>query len=283
MDVIIGEFELYLHFERRSATPHRIFKSQADLIVALAKLDDMLVQTVDHGLHVDLILDDIQVGSLRSKLAILLREIPDEAIKDFDWQKLVGHYLLKAKYVLLKHLEGTGEFTSGQQIRSIQHEIQSLAEVTQPNQLTVAGQIPLDKLTGFIESIVRSVSPLSSGDYVEYRSPAGSVRLNPNFNTSNLNALVAADAQTTEHEYLMKIKRADFLGDSMWDFMLRGKMLSAKIVDSDWLVEFHEGRINIRPGDSLRVRLRTEYTYGPNFRNAQEHHTVLKVLDVIRY
>ncbi|RFP66459.1 hypothetical protein D0N36_03685 [Hymenobacter lapidiphilus] len=283
MDIIIGDFELYLHFQRQSATPQRIFKSQADLIVALAKLDDLLAQTVAQELHVELILDDVQVGSLRSKLAMLLREVPDEAIKDFDWQKLVGHFLLKAKYVLLKHLEDTGEFTSGQQIKAIQQEIQSLAEPTQPNQLTVAGQIPLDKLTGFIESIVRSVSPLSSGDYVEYRSAVGNVRLNPNFNTSNLNALVAADAQTTEHEYLMKIKRADFLGDSMWDFMLRGRMISAKIVDNDWLVEFHEGRINILPGDSLLARLRTEYTYGPNFRNAQEHHTVLKVLDVIRH
>ena len=64
--------------------------------------------------------------------------------------------------------------------------------------------------------------------------------------------------------------------------MLRSHPIAAKIADTDWLTEFQEGRVVVRPCDYLRVRLQTKTTYQGTFGNPLLHYTVLKVLDVKR-
>lgn len=282
MDLEIAEFELYVNFERQSQTPQRVFKSVADLIVAFGKLDELLVQIVLPDLHTELLLEDIQAGSIKSRLTIVLRGIPDEAIKSFDWKKLVGHFLLKAKYTLLKYLEGRASLTSPEELQNLQTALESLSPTSELNPLMVTGQLSLAKLVDLTSSIVRAAAQLQSTDYVEYRSRAGNARINPNFNTANLEALLVTDQQTAENEYLVKIKRPDFLGESMWEISLKDRILSAKMADNNWLEEFHAGRVDVRPNDYLRIKLRTETTFRGSFGNPINHYTVLKVLKVVR-
>jgi len=197
MDLEIAVFELYVNFERQTQTPQRVFKSVADLIVAFGKLDELLVQTVLPGLHTDLLLEDIETGSIKSRLAIILRGIPDEAIKNFDWKKLIGHFLLKAKYTVLKHLEGRDSINSSEELQNLQTALETLAPTAEFNPLMIPGQLPLSKLIELISSIVRAAAQLQPNDYAEYRSQAGNTRINPNFNTANLESLLVTDTQTS--------------------------------------------------------------------------------------
>lgn len=283
MEAVVAEFELYVQFERQSQTPQRVFKAIADLVTAFTKFDELLAQSVLPELHAELILNDVEAGSIRSKLAILLRGIPDEAIQGFDWQKLVGHFLLKAKYKLLKLLEGKSGFTDAQEIENLRIALESMAPTETFNPLMVPGQIPSLRLVGLIEDIVRAAALLRPNDYADYRSSVGNARLNPSFDTSNLRALLATNTETSENEYLVKIKRPDFMGEAMWELVLKNHTIPAKMADTAWLEEFHQGLVDIRPNDYLSVRLRTDTTFQGNFGNPQLHYTVLKVLGVKRF
>ncbi|MDO7845772.1 hypothetical protein Q5H92_05335 [Hymenobacter sp. M29] len=283
MEAVVAEFELYVQFERQSQTPQRVFKAIADLVTAFTKFDELLAQSILPELHAELILDDVEAGSIRSKLAILVRGIPDEAIQGFDWKKLVGHFLLKAKYQLLKLLEGKTGFTDAQEIENLRIALESMAPTETFNPLMVPGQLSTLKLVGLMEDIVRAAALLRPGDYADYRSSVGNARLNPGFDTSNLRALLATSTETSENEYLVKIKRPDFMGEAMWELVLKNHTIPAKMADTAWLEEFHQGRVDVRPNDYLSIRLRTDTTFQGNFGNPQLHYTVLKVLGVKRF
>jgi hypothetical protein len=277
-----AEFELVLEFERHSSTPQRIFQALSDLIVIFGKLDNELSKTINLQLEAQLVLEDIEIGSIRTKLALFIRNIPDEAIKDLDWKKLVGYFLLKAKYLLLKFLEERPKVDNREQIEHLLFEIQKEAEQTDIKQLPAYGRLPITKLVDFIIDIQNALNHLQERDKIEYRSRAGSVYLNRRFNPSNLHYILAENSNSWERPVILKVKKPDYLGESMWDFKLERKTISAKIIDYTWLNSFHNGYIPIKPGDSISVVLRTEDERGQDYKLIKTHYNILKVNEVIR-
>lgn len=282
MDTAVAEFELYFDFEKQSHSPQRVFKILADLLVVLGKFDSLLVQTADPEFRTELVLEDIETGSIRAKLAVFLRNIPEEVVKNFDWKKLIGHFLNKGLQRFIKFLENKPLVNNLEELKNLQVALETDAELASTNPLLVPGQVPLDKLVAFIEEMTRAIAPLRGQEYIEYRSSAGNARFNPHFNTANLQALLVIETQNTENEYLVKAKRPDFMGESMWELVLKGHTITAKMADTAWLDDFHEGRVDFRPSDYLRIKLQTETTFRGSFGNPSAHHTVLKVLAVVR-
>ncbi|AMJ65737.1 hypothetical protein [Hymenobacter sp. PAMC 26628] len=282
MDIVVAEFELYFDFEKQSQLPQRVFKTIADLLVVLGKLDSLLAQTAAPELRAELVLEDIETGSIRAKLAVFLRGIPEEAVKSFDWRKVIGHFLNKGLQRFIKFLEDKPGLYSADELKNLQTALEGDAAAASINPLLVPGQIPLDKLVVFIEELTRAVSSLREKEYIEYRSSAGNARFNPHFNTANLQALLVTETQNSESEYLVKAKRPDFMGESMWELVLKGHTITAKMADTGWLEDFHEGRVDFRPSDYLRIKLHTETTFRGSFGNPSAHYTVLKVLGVVR-
>lgn len=282
MDIVVAEFELYFDFEKQSQLPQRVFKTIADLLVVLGKLEGLLAQTADPEFRAELVLEDVESGSIRAKLAVFLRSIPEEAIKNFDWKKLIGHFFNKGLQRFIKFLENKPGIGSVDELKNLQIALEADASAASSNQLLAPGQIPLDKLVLLIEELTRAVASLRDNEYIEYRSSAGNARFNPHFNTANLQALLVTETQNSEHEYLVKAKRPDFMGESMWELVLKGHTITAKMADTDWLEDFHEGRVDFRPSDYLRIKLHTETTFRVSFGNPSAHHTVLKVLGIVR-
>jgi hypothetical protein len=282
MDTAVADFELYFDFEKQSQSPQRVFKILADLLVVLGKFDNLIVQTADPEFRTELVLEDIETGSIRAKLAVFLRNIPEEAVKNFDWKKLIGHFLNKGLQRFIKFLENKPLVNNLEELKNLQVSLETDAELASINPLLVPGQVPLDKLVAFIEEMTRAIAPLRDQEYIEYRSSAGNARFNPHFNTANLQALLVTETQNTENEYLVKAKRPDFMGESMWELVLKGHTITAKMADTAWLDDFHEGRVDFRPSDYLRIKLQTETTFRGSFGNPSAHHTVLKVLAVVR-
>ena len=48
------------------------------------------------------ILEDLRKGSIKGWFKNVLEKIPDEGLKDLNWKKVVGHYLVKGKYLIIK-------------------------------------------------------------------------------------------------------------------------------------------------------------------------------------
>ncbi|MDO9312640.1 MAG: hypothetical protein Q7T85_13280 [Nitrosomonas sp.] len=61
---------------------------------------------------------------------------------------------------------------------------------------------------------------------------------------------------------IIKVKKPDYLGQSMWGFVYDGKFIEAKITHNEWLYEFQSRRLSVNPGDSLKVTLYEEISYG---------------------
>jgi hypothetical protein len=67
----------------------------------------------------------------------------------------------------------------------------------------------------------------------------------------------------------------------MWDFKLGEHPLQAKIIDANWLADFQERRIDVRPGDAIRARVLQTIHYGYDAEIVYEHNEIVEVLDVI--
>ena len=114
-------------------------------------------------------------------------------------------------------------------------------------------------------------------------TPEGDVAFNLSLKISPdaLRDLLIKERLSNDSELILKVKRPDYLGDSMWDFKLGDHPIQAKIVDRDWLKGFQEREIDVRPGDAIRAIVRQTIYYGYDAEVVYEHHEVLRIMNVI--
>ena len=80
---------------------------------------------------------------------------------------------------------------------------------------------------------------------------------------------------------ILKVKKPDFLGNSMWEFNHEGHPISASILDQGWLADFREHGLGVRPGVALRALVRVEASYDDDSEALPARYAVLKVYEVI--
>src|SRR6478609_2872938 len=90
-------FELNLLFEKEKA-PVDAFNELGNIFQSIYDFDKWMLSHIDREASVQYSLRDIEYSSIKTKIAQLLRAIPDDAIKTLDWKSLIGNFLLKAKY-----------------------------------------------------------------------------------------------------------------------------------------------------------------------------------------
>ncbi|HLA74488.1 MAG TPA: hypothetical protein VJM76_01070, partial [Gammaproteobacteria bacterium] len=60
-----------------------------------------------------------------------------------------------------------------------------------------------------------------------------------------------------------------------------GHQIEAKILHDSWLAQFQARHVTVQPGDSLRVQLREEISYGYDSEIVHTYYEVTKVLEVM--
>src|SRR5690606_39765163 len=98
-------------------SPSLVFHSMGELIDAFSQLDQVLAGIVAEGSRAEIVLDEVTGGSIRSKLRSVIADIPDDALKDGEWKKVLGHFLVRGKHVLLEWLKENPEITQLEQVR----------------------------------------------------------------------------------------------------------------------------------------------------------------------
>jgi hypothetical protein len=170
------DFGIEIEFTPNSPDPSRVYRAMTNLIQACQSIDIKLAQTIGPQIKPVLFLEDIRTGSLTTFLRSALESFDDDAIKNLEWKKLVGSYLVKGKRVLVNYLK---------------------------------------------------------------------------------------DRET------------------MRDFRFEGKKLTARVVDTRWLGEFHKGRVTLHPGDALDVAAEETVKYGYDQEVLAKHYRVTQVRSVI--
>lgn len=277
-------YQIQLEYIQNCEQPSQVFLAMSKLIDAFKSLDKLLIDSLVVDIESSIILKGIEVGSIKAILCTVLKAIDDDAIKDLDWKKLIGHYLLKAKYTILRHLEDNNEFTNIEQVNKLCESIYFLAAETDiKNTPIYIAPTPRNLLSGIL-NVYSSIETLSPEEKVIYSSQYGEVKINRFFNISEqvVEELITKETMKSTTEMILRIKKPDYLGYSMWDVSYNNKIIQVKIMDFEWLHKFQNRKIDIQPGDSILANVETINYYGYDYSLINEHHTVIKVLDVIK-
>jgi hypothetical protein len=126
--------------------------------------------------------------------------------------------------------------------------------------------------------------PLERRDHATYSSASGTSQFNPNLVVSAevIREIVTKERLANTGERILKVKRPDYLGTSKWGFRYGTHMIEAKIVDLDWLLRFQNNDEHLNPGDSLRVTLFEEVSYGFDGELVHTEYEVRKVHGVVK-
>lgn len=277
-------FEITINFTPGEGDPSRVFKAMSGLVDAMATLDSHLASSFDVSLDASLVLDRVEAGSIKGIFRDIIAGIPDEAIKDAEWKKILGHYLLRAKYVILKWLEESPKISHRDDVRVLESQLLLAAEETDLKQLPAYAPPRTVQLLSDIHSIRESLDVLTEADTASYSYAGESVRFNREFEISNeiIREVLTKEVAKASGKRIIKVKKPDYLGQSMWGFQYDGRAIDAKVADSDWLAKFQARQVDVRPGDSLRVVLYEEISYGYDGEIVHRYYEIEKVDGILQ-
>ena len=277
------DFGIELEFEPNSGDPSRIFRTMTGLIEACETIDQDLAASINIAAKPVLVLQNIEASSLTAWLKYVLESVDDDALKSLDWKKAVGAYLVKGKRRMVEFLGSRSTIKRAGEIYELQAELGEVVDETGLTQISLSSPIPAPRVAEGLRLLSQATTPLTPGDKAQFVTDEGRVPINTSFRVTaeQIEEILTRERITNELEMILMVKKPDFLGDSMWDFRHEGKRIPAKVVDSEWLGNFHTGTIALRSGDALRAWVEIETNYGNDREVLATHYRVLKVLEVI--
>lgn len=277
-------FELKIDFERGSGNPTRVFRSMTSLIEATSDFDSDLISSIGARVKTDLILEDIQTGSLRSQLSSALKEIDGEALRSGDWKRVLGTYLDKGRLTLIEKLDEKPKIESKEQLVLVQRELHKLALKTDAAFVPHYEPIALDRLLKDIQTFRMGMAYLGEKDaaFVILEGTKEQISKDIEINPDLRDEIMIKESISNTSDAILKVKKPDYIGRSMWQFRFSDHVIEAKIEDEKWLSDFQSRRQEVQPGDSLKVSLETTLDYGFSGDVVDSHYKVKKVYKIMR-
>lgn len=278
-------YSIKIDFQKGTPDPARIFDAAGSYIRAFQGMDESLLYPFDvPGVRSIVLLEDIQSGSLLTLLRTVLEGVDDEALKELDWKKAVGAYLVRAKHRMIAYIDKKEKITDASEIIEIPAEIVEDAMTTEIFHLPHYERPPIRGIISDLSMISRASQRLLRGDAAMLISEMGTQRINTDFilNQEEVEDILTADELTNDSQAILQVKKPDYLGQSMWEFRDRDHSIRAKIVHGDFLDAFQHRREDVRPGDALRVMLRTSVRVTADGEEVARRYTILDVFEVLR-
>ena len=276
-----ADFAIIIDFRKGEGSPTRVFTAATDLIEAFQVMDKVLVRSVDSSITPLMMLEDVEVGSLKIWFRNVLKSTDDQALKDLDWKPAVGKYLVRAKYMVMSWIDNN---TAPKSLSELRKEIRDLASETQVRHLPDYSPPDPAGLIEAAQSIQSAKNVLAPEDKVFVDSGEGrleidiSVRLEPD----QLSEMATKETiQMPPAQMILAVKKPDYLGASKWEFRHGRRAISARIEDQAFLTAFQGRKRDVRPGDALRCMVSIEMRYGFDNELISETYVVTKVMEVL--
>ena len=277
-----ADFAFYIDFKRSAGPASRVFEATQQFIKACERFDRALAASIDANIETVMVLEDIEADSLKTWLRSVLETTDDQALKDLDWKRIVGHYLVRSKYLVLKWIDRDRK---PEDIVALSEDIQQLAEETGVRHLADYPQVNPASLIEAIKDFDEVKNHLAEGDEAAMIVPEGEpAEFDITFRVDIQEIQQLAVREVQEHNVpsmVLVVRKPDYLGSSMWDFRHGSRPLSARIEDEAWLRGFQARRIEVRPGDALRCRARIEMAYGHDNELIRESYFIEQVHEVL--
>ena len=277
------DFCVQIDYEKNSENPERVFTAMAQIIQSLQELDKDLIGVLDAGIKPLVLLENIETGSIKTWLKHQIESTDDQAIRELNWKELVGAYLVRAKYLIIKFLEPKSQITSHEEIKELQNMLLIEAENTKVKRFPFYRPIPPERLIGNINNIQNAISPLTKNDKAIYltKDEKASFNIGLSISPEMIEEILTKESIENKSIMILKVKKPDYLGESKWDFIHANKSFSAKIVDVRWLSDFQNRSVTVKPGDSLRAEVQIIVKYGYDNNVVGVQHNILKVIKVL--
>lgn len=278
-----SRFEIKLDFKRETENPSRLFRSFAEMIEGVKKLDYLVAESVNTKVKSSIILDDIEKGSLIGKFWNALVIIEDGQIDNSPEEEKIEEYIEESRAESLRFI--AEKKSSVKDLEDLKDTISKIAEDKKLKNTFNYAELDILRLAETVNAINSSTGELNNDESFELKSSNQVVReIKSGTQKIDIDAVEEAltdDEVINESELFYLIKKPDFLGDSAWGFKHGNKSLTVKILDQGWLDEFQSGKVIVVPGDSLQVLVRQTSRYNRNSYLISEKLEVIKVKNII--
>lgn len=277
------DFELKIDFVRHSTEPARVFHSMAELIDATTSYNTALASSLAIAADVELLLEDVQAGSVRAFLRNVLKMVDKEALRDGDWNKVIGRFLDNGREYLLGRLEEQPAIDSPKQLEVMQADLMKIASTTDLIHIPAPRPIPISNILTSIKSISQATSYLRDDDHVFYSVETHVIEVTKAVQVSDdlEQAILTRETNSNVVEAILKVKKPDYIGHSRWELYYSQHPIKAPIEDTDWLSSFQAAKQDLNPGDSLKARLEITTSYDYTGQVIGHRFRVLKVFGII--
>ncbi len=276
------DFELDLKFQNPK-NPVEAFVQIAKLYEKFLAIDEQILYNILPNAQLEYELVDLEYSSIKTKVIHILKSIPDEILKDIlNPTKLIGHLLVIAKSRLIKAIESK-EVQSIETLQRVTDDINDEIKKISSTSIIIS-EINNYFVLNAINEIGIEGNKLKNGEYFEYISKAGSAKVGKGNYLNMPKMLYELGSQTLEQQRVetLKIKTLDLLSDkAFWKLIRHGKQIEVKILHKEWLDEYHDRKIIIRPNDYLKLELKITQTTNTNTFKPIINYEALRVLEVI--
>lgn len=277
-----ADFGLLIDFQKGSPRPERIFQAAEAMVRTFQRLDHILCDSISTTVEPVMLLEDLEAGSLRAWFRTVLVAIDDDAIKKLDWRPLIGKYLVRAKYAVIRWSnkpQGHGTLTS------LAQEIRTIAAETDVKRFPDYAPPSVQSLAEAVTDIGKAKGLLAEGDKMTYIPPdMPPVEFDLSVSWTSDDLLQFTVKERIEFPAMpmnLIVKRPDYLGVSKWEFRHGKKSISAKIEHREWLRAFQNRKVDVRPGDALRCIVKVEHSYGYDNELVSEDFAISQVIEVL--
>jgi len=256
--------EVRIAFVKDVGSPSRVFLAATDMIQALEEMDKVLVRSISSEIKPVMMLEDVEVGSLKIILKNVLSQVDDQALKDLDWKPLVGQYLVKAKYLILRWADDEEPSKS---LPDLRKDIQVLAAETNVRRLPDYSPVDPTALMDAVQKVQSSKGKLLEGDAIFYNGDGSGeeyeLDMDVHIEPDQILDIATKTIETTPSmSMILAVKKPDYLGASKWEMGHGKRAISVRINDERFLQAFQERKLDVRPKDALKCMVQVEMKYG---------------------
>lgn len=194
IEVSTNLFSLDFEFDSNNISATEILKCLGKLLEELEEIDNDFLMWMQVDSVSKILLESIEVGSLKTRLKQFLEDVPDSIIQSGEIKKAIGYYLVKLKYLILKLLEEKKE------IQKVDLQATTLNLKKEASSLGKYGidlhTIQEHRLYNRIINIQNTINVLPNGVTLIFRSDFGMILLTGEYPNLFLSALSSISEST---------------------------------------------------------------------------------------
>jgi hypothetical protein len=278
-----GDFSFTISFRRGAGNPRRVFDAASALIDAFQSFDRAVLPSLDAKIESYLVLEDVSAGSMRVKLASMLRSIDDDALRSGDWKRIAGDFAVKAKRSAIEFLEK--EDDAPERLEALKEQIKECAAKTDVRHLPDYPPVHEGRLIASLDKIQKAKAELEIGDSltIELGKDEYSVDISSTWLPSETLNKTPSEPIEKENvvEVSLTIRKPDLIKNTMWQFSHGKTTVNAAIKDEEWLRRLHARDIGIFAGDALQCTVRMVYSYDEKGELIDTRAEIVKVHGII--